>query len=497
MTSSQSSLFVPPSSVLPKHLDQWLPKTLENSQGVVLSGLRGFVTKCLKQCHNSASVDTLHREFVRHWKTNQMDFPEWIACFFHSRVSELRLKPADRKKPKTTIQGICTRHNHVSGNGCNQRSGCIYEHVCVLCGKSDHGAFDRTINRAGPSRLHVQHKCAVYAQWIVELSFYNQLNNTDIHLNHFLHHACEQMMEIAKRDSESSVPTPSPSPTPVVTDADMETKVESTLSVEVLDTCKELAVQLTDSQHRQFLTQLIRHVWVMWHPTPALYAPTTSTFQLQAVSVIVNHLSFQYPSLLMSGTLTCADLRTVLSILLVNSPLSNSFLRLFQSTPTLLSLSTILSHPLLWSLADYERLFVALGAGCGEESKSARNIIYALNINFVNLRKPVKWFSALDESDKECLLKHWGKHGTRVDIKVIEDDWYNFFLNVRHLIMHYEDLTIDVQDPHPTRCSRVNAFIQRLLKRFSDLFVILFETSITRECPWISMDEKNNVVFCF
>jgi len=68
---------------------------------------------------------------VELWEALGFDFPYWLAPFHES------------------CPNVCTYLNHRAGYGCNRgkacasKSGKVFDHVCMLCGKKGHGAFSR------------------------------------------------------------------------------------------------------------------------------------------------------------------------------------------------------------------------------------------------------------------------------------------------------------------------------------------------------------------
>jgi hypothetical protein len=67
-------------------------------------------------------------DLLENWKAHRIRLPHWMAPYFCHTDDEKSI-------------ALCTRHNHVRGNGCTIGKSCKFDDRCCLCGSKDHGAF--------------------------------------------------------------------------------------------------------------------------------------------------------------------------------------------------------------------------------------------------------------------------------------------------------------------------------------------------------------------
>lgn len=93
---------------------------------VTKTSVEALIRKCPKLaalCEDYSVVS--HAEVaaqLQTWSRNHVRMPSWLA------VRNLRHPRA------------CLRHNHRNGGGCTKER-CTFDHVCLVCGARDHGAF--------------------------------------------------------------------------------------------------------------------------------------------------------------------------------------------------------------------------------------------------------------------------------------------------------------------------------------------------------------------
>lgn len=106
------------------------------------------------------------------WKKINIKYDDWVAPYYIENVVR---RKAEQKKP------FCTFHNHTAGYGCNKED-CAFEHRCLVCQSSEHGAFFRTktgVHRCLSVRAQYREEAVIEKEGITEDELYEAWKESD------------------------------------------------------------------------------------------------------------------------------------------------------------------------------------------------------------------------------------------------------------------------------------------------------------------------------